>query len=61
MNDAIRPVLYGAFHEIRSVREPKPTGARQVADVVGPVCESGDFFAKDRELPMVAAEDLLVR
>ena len=60
MNDAIRPALYGAFHEIRPVSEASVNGARVVADVVGPICESGDFFAKDRELPPLSADDLLV-
>ena len=58
MNDLIRPSLYGAYHEIRPVREA--IGAkRQVVDVVGPVCESGDFLAKDRELVKVDDGDLL--
>ncbi len=58
MNDLIRPALYGAHHEIVPVREPGADGARMVADVVGPVCESGDFFARDREMPRVGAGDL---
>jgi diaminopimelate decarboxylase len=50
MNDLIRPTLYEAHHEIRPVAE-SARGARQIrADVVGPVCESGDFLALDREL-----------
>jgi diaminopimelate decarboxylase len=50
MNDLIRPALYSAWHEVRPVREPE-SGARQaVYDIVGPVCESGDFLAKDRSL-----------
>lgn len=58
MNDLIRPSLYGAYHEIRPVREdPDPKTA--VVDVVGPVCESGDFLATDRSLPEVKAGDLL--
>jgi diaminopimelate decarboxylase len=57
MNDLIRPALYGSYQGIQPVR-PRD-GASFVADVVGPVCESGDFFAKDRELPAVAAGDLL--
>ncbi len=56
MNDLIRPPLYGAWHEIVAVRET-PETAR--ADVVGPVCESGDFLAQDRELPAAGAGDLL--
>jgi len=50
MNDLIRPALYGAWHEVRPVREAESTGAGAVYDVVGPVCESGDFLAKERRL-----------
>jgi diaminopimelate decarboxylase len=57
MNDLIRPALYQAHHEIVPVR-PRP-GKAQVVDVVGPVCESGDFFARDREMPRVEEGDLL--
>jgi len=58
MNDLIRPALYGAWHEVREVRQPESGAARTVYDVVGPVCESADFLAKDRKL--AAAEcDLL--
>jgi diaminopimelate decarboxylase len=48
MNDLIRPALYGAWHEVRTVRESAPGG--DVYDIVGPVCESGDFLAKGRQL-----------
>jgi diaminopimelate decarboxylase len=48
MNDLIRPALYGAWHEVRTVREAQGVGA--VYDIVGPVCESADFLAKGREL-----------
>lgn len=58
MNDLIRPSLYGAYHEIRPVRED-PDPKTVVVDVVGPVCESGDFLATDRSLPEVKAGDLL--
>jgi diaminopimelate decarboxylase len=58
MNDLIRPVLYEAYHEIRPV-EQRRDASMQTADVVGPVCESGDFFARERELPDVQAGDLL--
>lgn len=58
MNDLIRPSLYGAYHEIRPVRE-RSGGKHHVVDVVGPVCESGDFLAKDREMPNVDDGDLL--
>ncbi len=57
MNDLLRPSLYESYHEIRPVRETP--GPRHAMDVVGPICESGDFLAKDRELPEVAAGDLL--
>lgn len=58
MNDLIRPALYQAWHEIEPVMAPRPE--RALVDVVGPVCESGDFFAKDRELPALAADELVV-
>lgn len=65
MNDLIRPALYGAHHEILPVRESTEGAAGaesvagSVADLVGPVCESGDFLARDRELPVLADGDLL--
>jgi diaminopimelate decarboxylase len=59
MNDLIRPTLYDAHHDIRPVREPATGGRRIVADVVGPVCESGDYFALDRELAAPEAGDYL--
>ena len=59
MNDLIRPTLYDAYHDIVPVAEPKPDAARIVADVVGPVCETGDYLALERELPAVEAGDLL--
>jgi diaminopimelate decarboxylase len=64
MNDLIRPALYGAYHEIvpvvRSAVQSKASASRtEPVDVVGPVCESGDFFARDRELPRVEEGDLL--
>jgi len=57
MNDLIRPALYGAYHDIRPVREK--TGEREQADVVGPICESGDFLAKNRNLPVLVRDDLI--
>jgi diaminopimelate decarboxylase len=59
MNDLIRPTLYEAHHDIRPVREPSPAAPRITADVVGPVCESGDFLALDRDMPAPRAGDLL--
>jgi len=58
MNDLIRPSLYGAYQDIRAVGTPR-AGAPATVDVVGPVCESGDFLAQDRTLPPVEAGDLL--
>jgi len=58
MNDLIRPALYQAHHEILPVlATDRPS---QIADIVGPVCESGDFFAHDRTLPELRAGDLAV-
>ena len=59
MNDLIRPSLYGSYHEIVPVDEKRRTGERESVDVVGPICESGDFLAKDRELARAEQEDLL--
>lgn len=58
MNDLIRPSLYKAYHKIEALTDSKT--ALSKADVVGPVCESGDFFAKDYELPLLEHNDLLV-
>ena len=57
MNDLIRPALYGSYQAIRPVVDKKSETI--VADVVGPICESGDFFAKDREVPRPEPGDLL--
>ncbi len=57
MNDLIRPSLYGAYHQIVPVIQRE--GEWQAGDVVGPICESGDFLAKDRSLPSVQRGDLL--
>jgi diaminopimelate decarboxylase len=60
MNDLIRPALYGAYHEIVPVVQLKYVSTKkETVDVVGPVCESGDFFARDRELSRVEEGDLL--
>jgi diaminopimelate decarboxylase len=59
MNDLIRPTLYDAYHDIWPVEEKLRHGHMTRADVVGPVCETGDFFAKNRELPPVSPGDLL--
>jgi diaminopimelate decarboxylase len=60
MNDLIRPALYHAHHEIIPVKQPAGKSSSLVVDVVGPVCESGDFFARDRALPAVKPGDLVV-
>ncbi len=57
MNDLIRPALYDAYHEIVPVAEME--GPLEKADVVGPVCESGDFLAQERDLPALQEDDLL--
>jgi diaminopimelate decarboxylase len=59
MNDLIRPALYEGYHEVVPVREPAPDEPRASVDVVGPVCESGDFFAQSRELPPLRQGDLI--
>jgi diaminopimelate decarboxylase len=59
MNDLIRPTLYEAHHDIRPVKEPAVGAPRVVADVVGPVCESGDFLALDRSLVRPEPGDIL--
>jgi diaminopimelate decarboxylase len=65
MNDLIRPALYGAYHEIvpvvlrKDAQHKDASTRKEIVDVVGPVCESGDFFASDRELSRVEEGDLL--
>jgi diaminopimelate decarboxylase len=58
MNDLIRPTLYDAYHEIIPVAEPS-SQETMLADVVGPVCESGDYLAKGRRLPRLEQGDLI--
>ena len=57
MNDLARPTLYGAYHEIQPVKQTD--APLQMVDVVGPICETGDFMARDRKLPQVRQGDLL--
>jgi diaminopimelate decarboxylase len=61
MNDFIRPAFYNAHHEVISIKRPKiqNSGEWIFADLVGPICESGDYFAKDRELPPAEPGDLV--
>ena len=61
MNDLLRPSLYGAWHAIERVEEPAPNAARKIWDVVGPVCETGDFLAQARELTAAPGDLLAVR
>jgi diaminopimelate decarboxylase len=58
MNDLIRPPLYGSFHDIAPVRRT-PEADTVVADIVGPICESSDFFAKDRSIQQLERSSLL--
>ena len=59
MNDLIRPTLYEAHHDILPVRQPAAGATTLVADVVGPVCETGDYLALDRKLPEMKSGDLI--
>ena len=59
MNDLLRPSMYDAHHEIVTVIEPSPGVEQTPYDVVGPVCESGDTFARARDLPPLRAGDLV--
>jgi diaminopimelate decarboxylase len=59
MNDLIRPALYDAYHEILPLAEADPAASLQPTDVVGPICESSDTFARGRPLPALEAEDLI--
>ena len=58
MNDLIRPALYQSYHEIVPLQDMEGA-AHEAVDVVGPVCESADFFAQDRQLPQMKEGDLL--
>jgi diaminopimelate decarboxylase len=57
MNDLARPALYDAWHDFEAVR---PTGERMVANIAGPVCETGDTFARNRDIDAVKSGDLAV-
>jgi diaminopimelate decarboxylase len=59
MNDLVRPSMYGAWHDIVPVLEPSPGAERASVDIVGPVCESGDTFAKARPMPPLGEGDLV--
>ncbi|WP_103763487.1 diaminopimelate decarboxylase [Roseovarius confluentis] len=59
MNDLIRPAMYDAYHDIVPVKEPAPGAEPAKYDIVGPVCESGDTFAKERVMPHVGEGDLV--
>jgi len=59
MNDLIRPALYDAYHEIQPIAEARLGAPEETVDVVGPICESGDFLAKDRALARTEEGDLL--
>ncbi len=59
MNDLIRPAFYSAYHEILPVMKEKEGGPKTRMDIVGPICESGDFLAKDRKLPSLKTGDLI--
>jgi diaminopimelate decarboxylase len=59
MNDLVRPTLYDAWHDIRPVVEPVPDAVHRVVDVVGPVCETGDYLALGRDLPALESGDLI--
>lgn len=59
MNDLLRPALYDAYHPVLPTAEPPSDAATRRYDVVGPICESGDTFARERPLPQLAAGDLV--
>ncbi len=59
MNDLIRPTLYDAYHDIKPISEPQNGFETRIVDVVGPICETADYMAKGRELPIFKQGDLL--
>ena len=59
MNDLIRPAIYDAFHRVRSVRQPQEGVPEQAYDVVGPICETGDTFTRNRMLAPLEEGDLV--
>jgi diaminopimelate decarboxylase len=59
MNDLIRPTLYDAWHDLTPVKEAEPDAVREAADVVGPICETGDYLARERLLPLLRQGDLV--
>ncbi|MEI9889333.1 MAG: diaminopimelate decarboxylase [Caulobacteraceae bacterium] len=59
MNDLVRPAMYDAFHDIRPVSTPRPGANLAAYDVVGPICETGDTFCRERALPPLGAGDLI--
>jgi len=59
MNDLVRPAMYEAHHDIVPVRQPQPGSERSVYDIVGPICETGDTFARKRSLAPLKAGDLV--
>jgi diaminopimelate decarboxylase len=60
MNDLIRPTLYDAWHDILPVRQPRREAVKIPCDIVGPICESGDYLAQNRELAPLSAGDLVM-
>ncbi len=61
MNDLLRPALYGAWHAVEPVVAPAPGAEKKIWDLVGPVCETGDFLARERELAVASGDLLAVR
>jgi len=59
MNDLIRPAMYDAHHEILPVRQVPESADRSPADIVGPICETGDTFARARMMPALRPDDLI--